>query len=361
MQIDQLLGIGPDGTRVVKVFSKLAQMILLFVLVHAPAFAQERDVEGSSDYPLLSRMEHFYISGYEVYAYESHEFYDAQDNEYVVEGRKWVIDYTLKTGFQAPGQLKVRKNYIDAIRRLGGTILFDRGLYGRAARVNKEIWIEVWVSDHGTDYTLTIVEKGAAREAIAANAGVAVKTVESTVVRSAAGQATEGEELENTRNIKQMERALAVTKENRDEVLVLLSEVSQKVSSGLSMACPDVSSTPKSPPSIPMPYPNTGRASKTAKGSKKVSIAADKATALMNESNFRKTEGDEVGQKTRSLVDLIQRQYEKGAIREVDRISWRSQLLSYQDQSAAIAQAVERYVEEIERLLAESKKEAGIR
>jgi outer membrane protein OmpA-like peptidoglycan-associated protein len=133
--------------------------IILSILFVGVAFAQEEDMEGSKDHPLLSRMKNFYISGYEELSYDSHEFYDAEDHEYIIEGHKWVIEYTLKEGVGAPGQLKVRKNYINAIKKIGGTILFDRGLYMKLARGNKESWIEVWASSDGSDYRLTIVER----------------------------------------------------------------------------------------------------------------------------------------------------------------------------------------------------------
>jgi len=133
--------------------------IFLVILSAAIVLAEEQDVEGSKDHPLLSRMKNYYISEYEEFAYDSHEFYDAEDNEYVIEGRKWVISYTLKEGFNPPGQLKVRKNFINAIKKIGGTILFERGLYMKIAKEGRETWIEVWASDDGSDYTLTIVER----------------------------------------------------------------------------------------------------------------------------------------------------------------------------------------------------------
>jgi OOP family OmpA-OmpF porin len=143
--------------------------ISLFCLITGLAFSQEEDVEGSKDHPLLSRMENFYISGYEEFEYESHDFYDAEDNEYVIEGHKWVIEYTLKEGFTPPGQLKVRRNYINAIKEIGGTILFDQGLYMKVADDNKETWIEVWVSSNSLDYTLTIVERTIMEQEVAAD------------------------------------------------------------------------------------------------------------------------------------------------------------------------------------------------
>ena len=152
-----------------KIRTKTLIFISSFFLITGFVFAQQKDVEGSKDHPLVSRMENYYISGYEEFEYESHDFYDAEDNEYVIEGHKWVIEYTLKGGFTAPGQLKVRRNYINAIKEIGGTILFDQGLYMKVAKENKETWIEVWVSSDSRDYTLTIVERTIMEQEVAAD------------------------------------------------------------------------------------------------------------------------------------------------------------------------------------------------
>jgi len=152
-----------------KLWIKAFMGIFLLFLVTGFVFAEEEDVEGSKDHPLLSRMKNYYISDYEEFQYDSHEFYDAEDNEYVIEGHKWVISYTLKESFSPPGQLKVRKNYINAIKKIGGTILFDRGLYMKLTKGNKETWIEVWASDDGSDYTLTIVEKTTMEQEVVAD------------------------------------------------------------------------------------------------------------------------------------------------------------------------------------------------
>jgi len=149
--------------------TKFALSAFLSLCVVGVSFAQENDVPGSKDHPLLSRMDNFYISGYEEFDYDSHEFYDAADTEYVIEGRKWVIDYTLREGFESPGQVKIRKNHINAIEKIGGTVLYDKGLYMKVVREDKEVWIEVWVSSNGGDYRLTIVERTAMKQEVAAD------------------------------------------------------------------------------------------------------------------------------------------------------------------------------------------------
>ncbi len=76
-------------------------------------------------------------------------------------------------------------------------------------------------------------------------------------------------------------------------------EVSCKAAAGKTIcAFPDVCMTPPenpaTPPGIPVPYPNTGMASDTTDGSKKVSIGGQEV-GLKNKSCFKRSMGDEAG------------------------------------------------------------------
>ncbi|MET0026896.1 MAG: PAAR-like domain-containing protein [Candidatus Thiodiazotropha sp.] len=76
-------------------------------------------------------------------------------------------------------------------------------------------------------------------------------------------------------------------------------EVSCKKANGKAIcAFPDVCftppQTPATPPGVPIPYPNTGMASDTTSGSKKVKIS-DKEVMLKNKSHFKTSIGDEAG------------------------------------------------------------------
>jgi OmpA-OmpF porin, OOP family len=133
-------------------------------------FAQEQDEPGSEDHPLLSRMKNYYISGYKESKFDSYTFYDAQDKKHEIEGRKWEIEYTLKEGLKPPGQQNVRKNYINAIKKIGGTVLYDKGVTMKVAKEGKETWIDLWASSDGSDYRLTIVEKAGLVQEVVANA-----------------------------------------------------------------------------------------------------------------------------------------------------------------------------------------------
>jgi hypothetical protein len=76
-------------------------------------------------------------------------------------------------------------------------------------------------------------------------------------------------------------------------------EISCKAADGKAIcAFPDVCftppQTPATPPGVPIPYPNTGMASETTKGSKNGKISG-KEIMLKNKSYFKKSSGDEAG------------------------------------------------------------------
>jgi len=70
--------------------------------------------------------------------------------------------------------------------------------------------------------------------------------------------------------------------------------VDHKGSGGMSMVFPDVCKTPAPPAGpIPIPYPNTGQANSTSKGTKKVKI--DGQMAMVKSAKYSITSGDEAG------------------------------------------------------------------
>jgi hypothetical protein len=84
-----------------------------------------------------------------------------------------------------------------------------------------------------------------------------------------------------------------------NEVFANGREVSCKAADGKAIcAFPDVCFTPPenpaTPPGVPIPYPNTGMAKDTTKGSKTVKVSG-KEVMLKNKSHFKKSTGDEPG------------------------------------------------------------------
>lgn len=147
----------------------LAVLALFAFACGGVAFAQS-DVKGSKDHPLFSRLPGFYIQYYEQSDFNAHKFQDGKGNEVSVEGRYWQIQYEPKEGTQPPAPLQIHRNYENAIRKVGGTVLFSDDEYSfmRLAKDGKEIWVEL--TAYGPKPNLIIIEKQAMEQEVTANA-----------------------------------------------------------------------------------------------------------------------------------------------------------------------------------------------
>jgi OmpA-OmpF porin, OOP family len=134
------------------------------------AVAQEEDAEGCKDHPMLSRMKGFHISTC-VSNFDAVEIYTAADKTETVEGQKTVIEYALTEGSPSPSYLQIRRNYANAMKSMGGTVLYDEARYAsfKLVKNGKETWVAVEGFNDGGDYTLTIVEIQAMEQEVTAN------------------------------------------------------------------------------------------------------------------------------------------------------------------------------------------------
>jgi outer membrane protein OmpA-like peptidoglycan-associated protein len=150
-------------------------LCILFVLVGLSVFAAEKDIKGSKDHPLLTRIPDFYINVFEDKDFDKHEFL-VQNGKKVsrvsVEGHKYYMQYNLNQGAKQPGDLKIVRNIENALTKIGGKVLFE-GERPWSATVKlekggKETWVTV--SAWPTLYRLTIVEKEVMEQVVEANA-----------------------------------------------------------------------------------------------------------------------------------------------------------------------------------------------
>lgn len=153
----------------------VAIMCMLFVLTGLNIEAAEKDIKGSADHPLLTRMPDFYISSYSDKDFDKHEFL-IQDGKKIsrvsIEGHKYQFQYDLNQGAKGPGDLKVVRNIENALKKVGGKILFEgERPWNATIKLNKngkETWVAV--SAWPTLYRLTIVEKEVMEQVVEANA-----------------------------------------------------------------------------------------------------------------------------------------------------------------------------------------------
>ncbi len=145
----------------------------LFVLAgFGLALGAEQDAKGGKDHPLLSRMPDFYISAYQDNEFASQKFIGQDKQPVMVEGHKFYIEYKLKKDAPKPGELKIRRNVQEALKKIGGNVVFDDN-FNRASTIllqkeDKEFWVEVRSYDQM--YRLTIIEKEGMKQEVVASA-----------------------------------------------------------------------------------------------------------------------------------------------------------------------------------------------
>ncbi len=142
---------------------KLIALAVLAVLFLIPLVlaAQEADEEGCKDHPLLSRMKGFLIGSCES-NFDAVEFYVGEDKAQKLEGQKTRISYHLMDGAAAPSELQILRNYANAVKAIGGTVVYQTDIYIclKVVREASQVWVAVEPANSGTVYDLTILEVG---------------------------------------------------------------------------------------------------------------------------------------------------------------------------------------------------------
>ncbi|HOW53517.1 MAG TPA: OmpA family protein [Syntrophorhabdaceae bacterium] len=148
----------------------LASVVCLLLLAVGVAFSQEKDVKGCKDHPLISRMNNYYISSCKK-DFNSFDFYVKEGNK-TIEGEMTKISYSLREGSTQPSFLQVRRNYGNAVKNIGGMVVFDedRRSTFRVTRGGKEAWIALEVFNEGRNYDLVVLEIAPMAQEVTADA-----------------------------------------------------------------------------------------------------------------------------------------------------------------------------------------------
>jgi OmpA-OmpF porin, OOP family len=159
-------------------------MVLLFAWFAAQSgFAQnEADVKGSLDHPLFTRMPGYYISNYEVIEFDRYTspYLSGQDENW--EGKVTKLGYSVKTGANQASMLQIGRNYENALNKIGAKILVNEGRVIEA-KIEKNgglAYVHVEAFNDGRDYTVVVVEKGAMKQDVAADAAALSASIAAT-------------------------------------------------------------------------------------------------------------------------------------------------------------------------------------
>ena len=155
--------------------------ILLMLLTSAVMNLQAQDESKFKDTPWFSGMPNYYIYDAEDSEFDSYNFFNGK-NCTTVEGRKFKRTYNVKEDAQKSSVIQVMRNYSNAIKSMGGTVIYEgmpqnadcadnNGLnmvIGKAVKGTDELWVEV-VTLGGDDYYLTIILKELMKQDVTAS------------------------------------------------------------------------------------------------------------------------------------------------------------------------------------------------
>jgi OmpA-OmpF porin, OOP family len=157
--------------------------LLLVLFAAQTGFAQaEKDVKGSLDHPLFTRMPGYYISDYEVKDFDRYTspYLSGQDENW--EGKVTKLGYSIKAGASQASMLQIGRNYENALARIGARILVSEGrvIEGKIEKNGALIYVHVEAFNEGSEYSVVVVEKGTMKQDVLADAAALSASIAAT-------------------------------------------------------------------------------------------------------------------------------------------------------------------------------------
>ncbi len=163
-----------------KAWIVLMSAMFLFMATDLPA--QKPDRAGCQDHALFpTRMPGYYIVDCKVQEFGVYEFFSVKGPKTPVEGKFTYIAYHIVNRKEEPSGIAVVRNYDNAIRKVGGTIVQispERWVNGKIVKDGQEVWAQA-EKGNGAIW-LRVVEKKAMEQHIVADAAVFGNDIKST-------------------------------------------------------------------------------------------------------------------------------------------------------------------------------------
>jgi len=162
---------------------RLIGSFLLMLTCIVPLIAQD-DTENSKDPALFTRMPGFYIYRYDDLQFDKYEFPVGSEKTQAVEGHSIFISYWIKDNVQQPSALQIIRNYTNAMKKIGGQLIYEyedggsQNVVLKLVKDGKETWAYVYAA--GNTYNINIIEKEAMEQDVVADASSMAKSIEET-------------------------------------------------------------------------------------------------------------------------------------------------------------------------------------
>jgi outer membrane protein OmpA-like peptidoglycan-associated protein len=138
---------------------KFTILFVVSVLLYSSSFAQ--DAAGSKDHPLFNRMPGYRIMGYEDKDFNVFDkFVDEKGKSMTVEGKYYYFNYGLNDGEKMASGPQVLRNYMNAVKKAGGTVVYEEGccnVYLKLEKNNQITWVRVKAYSDAGSYQVWIV------------------------------------------------------------------------------------------------------------------------------------------------------------------------------------------------------------
>jgi len=155
-------------------------LVCIIGLILFPTAISAQDSEYK-DTPYFSGMPNFTIYDAEDIEFDSYNFFNGKDCTRI-EGKKFKRTYALKEDAQKSSVIQISRNYANALRNMGGTVVYEGApqnaecadnngiqmIVGKVVKEGNEMWVEV-ASFGGDDYYLTIVIKELMKQDVTAS------------------------------------------------------------------------------------------------------------------------------------------------------------------------------------------------
>lgn len=152
---------------------RLAVLTVLLALFFSVSLANaQKDVQGSQDHPLITRMPGYYIDDYKVEEFAAFDPTVIGGAEKHWEGKKYSFSYSRTEGARPFSMLQIVRNYEAAIKKVGGTRLGgdERRVAAEIRKGGATTGVYVEAYNDGASYQLVIVEMQAMRQDVTADA-----------------------------------------------------------------------------------------------------------------------------------------------------------------------------------------------
>jgi OOP family OmpA-OmpF porin len=148
---------------------KFLTFIIVSVLFYSTVFSQD-DIKGSKNYPLFNRMPGYRIMHYEDLDFNVFDkFMNEKGKKTSVEGHYYYFNYGTKKGVNEASGPMVLRNYMNAVTKAGGLVVFEEGccnVYLKLKKNNRNIWIRVQAYKSAGSYQVWIVEEAEMKQDI---------------------------------------------------------------------------------------------------------------------------------------------------------------------------------------------------